>query len=152
MTSTDTARARAVYDRITADARRTNGPLLRRCALTIAPPFVVFVLAGAASAFLRTYFAAQFNDPGLNTLTFISTTLLTLALTWWAWRYCERRFGGLRALRLMFEVLRGMSALETGFKAADRGEALPLAEAADRTQAAWSRLLGHLGLPPTERP
>jgi hypothetical protein len=152
MTSADTAHARAVYDTIAADTRRTNGPMLRRIVLTIVPPFVVFVLAGAASTFLRTYFAAQFNDPGLNTLTFISTTLLTLALTWWTWKYCERRFGGLRVLRLMFEVLRGMSALETGFKAAARGEALPLDEAADRTQAAWARLLVHLGLPPVAQP
>lgn len=152
MTSADTAHARAVYDAIAADTHRANGPLLRRIVLTIVPPFAAFVLVGAASAFLRTYFAAQFNDPGLNTLTFISTTLLTLALTWWAWKYCERRFGGLRALRLLFEVLRGMSALETGLQAADRGEALPLGAAADRTQDTWARLLHHLGLPPAERP
>lgn len=152
MTNADTARARAVYDAVAADTRRANGPMLRRIALTIVPPFTVFVLAGAASNFLRAYFAAQFGDEGLNTLTFISTTLLTLALTWWAWKFCERRFGGLRALRLMFELLRGMSALETGLKAAERGEALPLDEVASGTESAWARLLDHLELPPAERP
>ncbi|MGQ9888471.1 MAG: hypothetical protein ACUVSX_08285 [Aggregatilineales bacterium] len=145
------ARARAVFDAVAADAHRANGPILRRVVLTVVPPFAVFALSGAASSALRTHFAAQFGDEGLNTLTFISTTLLTLALTWWAWQFCERRFGGLRALRLMFEVLRGMSALETGLKAAERGQQLPLDEAAAGTAAAWARLLDHLGLPPAKR-
>lgn len=152
MTTAHTDRARAVYDSIAADTRRTNGPMLRRMVLTIAPPFIVFLLAGFVSSFVRGYFNAQFADEGLNTLTFVSTTLLTLALVWWTWKYCERRFGGLRAMRLMFEVLRGMNALETGLKAAQDGEALPLDDAASDTWSAWERLLAHLGLPQPDRP
>lgn len=147
----DSRYARAVFDAVAADARRANGPLLQRMVLTMMPPFVVFVLAGTASNALRAYFAALFGDEGLNTLTFISTTLLTLALTWWAWQFCERRFGGLRALRLMFEVLRSMSALESGLQAAERGATPPLDRIAVSTAAAWARLLDHLGLPPAER-
>lgn len=145
---------RRVHALISTASNQASGPLLRRFILTLLPPFLVFIGTGAASSFARALLEAQFNDAGLNTLTWITTTLLMLVLTWWTWQFCERRFGGLRALGLMLAVLRSMNALETGLKLVQRDPetTAPIDEIAADALAAWDRLSAHLGLPPIERP
>ncbi|MBZ0293409.1 MAG: hypothetical protein K8L99_12655 [Anaerolineae bacterium] len=104
--------ARRILDAISQDSSRTTGPLLRRLTLTLLPPLVLFLITMIAGGYLRVYLELEFQDSSLNTLTAISTSLLTLVVAWWAIRWTENRFHGLKSLRQLIQVLGSARVLE----------------------------------------
>lgn len=140
-------RAQRVLETISQDTSRTTGPLLRRLVLTLLPPLGVFLLVMIASGYLRVYLESEYQDSGLNTLTAISTSLLTIAVAWWTIRWTERRFGGMRSLRQLLHVVGSARLLEREI-AADQDDPTNLEAQALQTWEDYRALVDDLGLTP----
>jgi hypothetical protein len=113
---------RDLIDAIRQNSRRLTLPILIVMLKTFAIPVGVFVLAWIASGYIRGWVAENFQDGSLNSTTFLSTTLATFALTWIAWRWAEKRFGGLRLIRRLGSVSRAVLRVETAIETARRSE------------------------------
>jgi TM2 domain-containing membrane protein YozV len=111
-------------------------------------PFLVFVVALLVSGYTRLYADQTFQNDGLSVLTAFTTTILTLTLTWYAWKWSEKRFGGWANMRLMFSLLRSMARLEENLAAAQKTPELDAA--AQKAWDAYVSLATAVGLNPNE--
>jgi hypothetical protein len=147
-------RAQAIRDAISQDTARTTLPLLAAFFKTLLLPLLMFMVVAAGSGYVRVYLDAEFQDESLNTLTAISTSLLTLALAWWALRRAEGRFGGVAAFRRMMAVLGGVRALELAIEAAQAGSPDPaeLDATARQSWQTYEQFVAHLRLSPPAAP
>lgn len=118
---TPLAYARAVKQTIEGDTQRTTWPMLRRLFPTILLPFAVFATGVVISSIARLWVEAQFNNGTLNFTTSMATALVTLALTWGAYRFSERRYGGFAALRGSFAVVGQVAKLESALARVEAG-------------------------------
>jgi hypothetical protein len=151
MSPTSLERARVTRDAIAGDTRRTNGPIFAAMARTLLPTLLTFLIALTVSGYARAYVAGQFGDPGLTSLTALSTTLAVLAVSWLVFRGAERRFGGMVAFRGMFAVVLRIAALDRAIEAAQRTDDPDddtLLTAADEAWQTYNALLNRLGLQP----
>ncbi len=127
-----------VRDVIQQETPRTTAPMLAAFFKTLLIIMMVFVGGLVLSGYVRLYLFDQFQDEGLNTLTAISTSLLTLTLTYWASRWAERRFQGWYKLRQGIALVGRVRALDAAIEAVEQDN--PAADDAAleaRTQAAW---------------
>jgi hypothetical protein len=113
---------RDLIDAIRRNSRRLTLPILLIILKTFAVPFGAFIVGWLASGYIRGWAAENFQSDALNSTTYLSTTLATFALTWIAWRWAERRFGGLRMIRGLGRVSRAVLRVETAIETARRKE------------------------------
>ncbi len=145
------AYAQRVKDAISADTSRTTLPVLSALFKTLVLPLIVFVITMLISGYMRVYFDMQFQQSTLNTLTAISTSLLILVFTWFAFRWSQARFGGLSAFGEMIRVVGGVRALELAVASASDGDAEAIAilhQSADDAWQTYKDFVAHLGLTP----
>jgi hypothetical protein len=108
---------RNLIEAIRRSSRRLTFPIMLILFKTFAVPLAVFVVVWIAGGSLRSYLDTAYNDPTLNTMTNLSTTILTLALTLLAWRWSEKRFGGLKLLRSLGRVSQSVLRVERAIEA-----------------------------------
>ncbi len=142
--------AQYIHDAIAGGTSRLSRPLLVTLLKSHLLPFLVFIAALLASGYARLYIDATFMNNSLNLLTGISTTLLAMVLTWWAWKWSEARFGGWANVRRMFGVVSSMARLETVLKLAQQeppGDAALLETSAVEAWNAYETLARALNVP-----
>ncbi len=108
---------RNLIEAIRRSSRRLSLPIMWILLKTFAVPLAVFVVVWIVSGTLRSYLDAAYQDASLNTMTNLSTTLVTLALTWAAWRWSEKRFGGLKLIRGLVRVSQSVLRVERAIEA-----------------------------------
>lgn len=145
------AYAQRVREAISADTSRTTLPVLSALFKTLVLPLIVFVITMLVSGYMRVYFDMEFQDSTLNTLTAISTSLLILVFTWFAFRWSQARFGGLSAFSEMIRVVGSVRALELAVANAgdqDAESLTMLRQSADDAWQTYKDFVAHLGLKP----
>lgn len=138
-----------IYTAIVKDINRLLLAVLRRSLPNVLFPFTVFVFAGAFSAFMCGWIEAQFNTFLLDLISSLIATLVTLILTWAAFRAMERRNNGIAILHAFFELMvrvaqlrKNLPRVETGRSAYRVG--LDLQRAAESAWASYTHLLNLL--------
>lgn len=152
---TPLAYAQAVKQTIEGDTHRTTWPILRRLMPTVMLPFAVFAAGVVVSSIARLWIETQFPDGSLNLTTSLASALVTLALTWGAYRLSENRFGGFAALRGSFAVVGQVAKLESALAQSEaNGAESAAAEAADSAWTTYTDFLAALDMaaPPLAGP
>jgi hypothetical protein len=108
---------RDLIEAIRRSSRQLTVPVILILFKTFAVPLAVFIAVWIASGSLRNYLDVAYSDPTLNTMTNLSTTILTLALTLAAWRWSEKRYGGLKLVRGLGRVSQSVLHVERAIEA-----------------------------------
>lgn len=108
---------RNLIEAIRRNSRRLTIPIMLILLKTFAVPLAIFIAVWIASGSLRSYLDAAYSDPTLNTMTNLSTTVVTLVLTLVAWRWSEKRYGGLKLIRGLGRVSQSVLRVERAIEA-----------------------------------
>ena len=91
-----------LVESIKQNTRQHSWVLLKKLALTFAIPYLVFLGIWIVTNQLRANVALQYDDSNLNTTSLLASVLVLIAATLFAWRWAEKRFGGMSLIgRLM---------------------------------------------------
>jgi hypothetical protein len=141
---------------IRASSRRLSIPILMVIVKTFAVPFLAFIALLIMGGYFRAFMNNQFQDVGVNSTAQFAAALLTVAGTVIAWRWAERRFGGLTLVRRLATVSRAVLRVEQAIESA-RSQSTPAADDLARIDAlaneAWDTYLHTMrasGLPVDE--
>ena len=144
---------RDLIEAIRRSSRRLTGSMMLILFKTFAVPLVVFVVTWVIGGYLRSYVEVNFRDASLTTLTTVSTSLLSLGLTWAAWRWSEKRYGGLKLVRGLGRVSQAVLRVEQAIEATRKTQ-IPapedLTEIDRLAHAAWDtyvQAMREVGLP-----
>lgn len=108
---------RNLIEAIRRSSRQLTGSIMLILLKTFAVPLIVFVVTWVIGGYLRSYVDANFRDASLTTLTTISTSLVSLGLTWAAWRWSEKRYSGLKLVRGLGRVSQSVLRVERAIEA-----------------------------------
>lgn len=135
---------RELIEAIKRTSRRRSLPMLGRFALTLILPYLVFMGLWLLGDTVRAYVDVMFRQSFLNFTTALSTLLVLFMGTWAAWRWSEKRFGGLALLRRLLGVSRSVLAVDEAI-AALKTQTDPAPEAIRHVQemayAVWDQYL-----------
>lgn len=137
-------RERELVEAIKQGTRRYTFAMLKALFLTFLFPYLGFMAAWVAGDYARNYVDVNFQNSILSLSTTISTLVVLFAVTYIAWRWSEKRFGGLalasRLMGIAQEVLKVEKAIDSARRKPQPDQA-DLAEIEHLTQAAWHNYL-----------
>lgn len=109
---------RELIDAIRASSRRLSFPILLVIVKTFAVPLLAFIVLWFAGGYFRAFMNNQFQDTSINSTAQLAAALATVAGTIIAWRWAERRFGGLSLIRRMAGISRAVLRVEQAIETA----------------------------------
>ncbi len=129
-----------LVDSIKKSTRQHSFFILKKVALTFVTPYAAFMIVWLATNAARTYVATQYNDSSLNTTSLISSVFLMVMATFFAWRWAEKRFGGVALIGRLLGVSAAVLKVERQIDTAKQNNQLMPEDAAEierLSYAAW---------------
>lgn len=108
---------RDLIEAIRRSSRQLTGSIMLILLKTFAIPLAVFIAVWIVSGTIRSYLDTTYQDASLNSITNLSTTVVTLALTLLAWRWSEKRYGGIKLIRGLGRVSQSVLRVERAIEA-----------------------------------
>lgn len=127
-----------LVDAIKQNTRQHSFVILKKLVLSFAIPYAVFMLLWLGTNAARAYLVTQFNDNSLNTTSFIASVLLVVTATIFAWRWAEKRFGGLALLGRLLGVSTAVLKVERQIDEAKRNNQTDAEAASEIERLAYS--------------
>lgn len=130
-----------LMDAIRAQSRKLTVPIMLVMLKTFGIPVLVFLAAWIAGGYFRAFMNNQFQDASINSSAQVAASIAVVALTVVAWRWSEKRFGGIGLLRRLAGVSRAVLQVETAIETA-KGKPAPssdeIAEIDHLAHEAWN--------------
>ena len=129
-----------LVETIKQTTRQHSAMMLKKIVLTFLIPYLAFLAVWVVTSQFRTSVALQYDDTSLNTTSIIASVFALVAITSFAWRWAEKRFGGVALIGRLVGVSRAVLNVERRIDAAKQN-ANPTEEDAIEverlTYAAW---------------
>ncbi len=101
-----------LVESIKQNTRQHSWVLLKKLALTFVIPYFVFLAIWIISNQLRANIAVEYEDTSLNTTSMIASVLVLVTATLFAWRWAEKRFGGVALIGRLVSVAKAVLSVE----------------------------------------